>query len=105
MPINLIVNNLHINIAIFLTDLIQLPTFKFQCDQKMELLIYSVKEEQVPLFEELAKVLGLQLEKKNVEMETNQARIEDRIQGIEAGTTDLIPINWDEFMKNVHKDA
>jgi hypothetical protein len=31
----------------------------------MELVIHAVKDEQVALFEELAKVLGLQLEKRN----------------------------------------
>lgn len=71
----------------------------------MELLIHSVREEQIPLFEALVKVLGLQLEKRDDKMEAGKEEIEGRIQGIEAGTTDLIPIDWDEFMKKVHKDA
>ncbi len=64
----------------------------------MELIIHSVKEEQVALFEELAKVLGLQLEKKDGAISS------ERIQGAETSTPELKEANWNEVVKNADED-
>lgn len=65
----------------------------------MELLIHAVDEKQLPLFEELTKVLGLRMEKKKAVGSTDHNRIDEAIKRIEDGTAELIEVDINELKR------
>jgi len=68
----------------------------------MDLVLRNVREAQLPFLQELAKALGISIEKRSRRTEDESEKIDAAIERIENGTAELHELDWEAFRKMTH---
>jgi hypothetical protein len=69
----------------------------------MEITVEGVKQNQIQLFEELAKALGLKIKKNNQPIENQRDAIKEAIDRIESGNAQNINIDLETLRSMVYE--